>query len=200
MNIPIYARRWFGVGLISATVLTVGAIGAVRSGGLTSGEARRLIAHMPGFDLPRDAVRIKEVDAIGNSAVVVAQVETAFRLEQDPAGKWRVAEVRTGDYRWQNVDELARSLTEEKNAVAQAEIETISTAIESFHRARGFYPAVDTIAALMDSLQPHFLCRVIRTDPWHIPYSYKGSSSSFTLRSAGPDGKMETADDLVFTK
>ena len=200
MNTKTISRRWYGFALISLLALSAVAVGAIQSGALSAGEARKVIARMPGFELSRDAVRVKEITAVGNSAVVVAQVETAFRLERYTNGAWQVAEVRTGDNRWQKVDALARSLSEEKAAVARAEMETIATALESFKRARGFYVDGDGIALLIDHLQPDYLCRVIRVDPWHQPYSYSGTSTSFALRSAGPDGKLDTPDDLAYAK
>jgi hypothetical protein len=198
MKHSIFAHRWVGVLVVLCLASVAVVMGAVRSGGLSAGEARGLIARMPGFELPRDAVRVKEVSAVGNSAVVVAQVETAYKFEKDSQGKWRVAEVRTGDNRWQGVDELARSLGEEKVAVARAEMETIVTALEAFRRARGFYAEGENIAQLVDHLQPNYLCRVIRTDPWHHPYAYSGSGNTFSLRSAGPDGKLDTPDDIPY--
>ncbi len=56
------------------------ALRAGAAGDLTPKEARKLIARMAGIELPSDAVRVKEISVSGNSAVVVAQVETAFRL------------------------------------------------------------------------------------------------------------------------
>ena len=57
------------------------------AGDLTPKEARKLIARMAGIQLPSDAVRVKEISTTGNSAVVTAQVETAFRLVKDDKGK-----------------------------------------------------------------------------------------------------------------
>lgn len=160
-------------------------------------EARRLIARMAGIQLPSDAVRIKDVSSLGNSATVIAQVETAFRFEKDGKGKWRVAEIRTGDRRWEDVELLIKALNAEKTARAQAELESIATALESFRRERGSYPEAKTEAALIDSLNPRYLARVIRIDPWHQPYEYEGTSTSFVLRSAGSDGKANTSDDVT---
>ena len=69
------------------------------AGDLTPKEARKLIANLAGIKLPSDAVRVKDIETFGNSAVVTAQVETAFRLVKGDRG-WRVAEIRTGDRRW----------------------------------------------------------------------------------------------------
>ena len=167
------------------------------AGDLTPKEARRLIARMAGIQLPSDAVRIKEVSAMGNSATVVAQVETAFHFDKGGDGKWRVAEIRTGDRRWENVDMLVKALNAEKTARARAELESIATALESFRRERGFYVEAMTEAALIDNLNPRYLSRVVRIDPWHRPYEYEGTRTSFVLRSDGPDEKPNTADDVT---
>src|SRR5437660_8573160 len=83
------------------------------AGDLSPKEARRLIARMAGIELPSDAVRIKEISSFGNSATVVAQVETAFRFVKGDKDKWRVAEIRTGDRRWEDVEMLVRALNAE---------------------------------------------------------------------------------------
>ena len=170
------------------------------AGDLTPKEARRLIARMAGIQLPSDAVRIKEVSAMGNSATVVAQVETAFRFDKGGDGKWRVAEIRTGDRRWEDVDMLVKALNAEKTARARAELESIATALESFRRERGFYVEAKTEAALIDNLNPRYLSRVLRVDPWHRPYEYEGTRTSFVLRSDGPDEKPNTADDVTISR
>jgi hypothetical protein len=167
------------------------------AGDLTPREARKLIARMAGIELPSDAVRVKDISTAGNTAIVVAQVETAFRLVKDDKDKWRIAEIRTGDRRWEDLDTLMKALNVEKTARARAELESIATALESFRRERGFYIESKSEAALIDNLSPHYLARVIRVDPWHKPYEYEGERSSFVLRSNGPDGKPGTADDVT---
>lgn len=169
------------------------------AGDLSPKEARKLIASMAGIQLPSDAVRIKEISSMGNSVVVVAQVETAFRMVKGDKDKWRISEIRTGDRRWEDLDTLMRALNAEKTARARAELESIATALESFRRERGFYVESKSEAALIDNLSPRYLARVIRVDPWHQPYEYEGSRSGFVLRSAGPDGKADTPDDITVT-
>jgi len=172
----------------------------IAAGDLTPKEARKLIARMAGINLPSDAVRVKEVSAMGNSATVVAQVETAFRFDKGSDGKWRIAEIRTGDRRWEDVDLLVKALNAEKTSRARAELESIATALESYRREHGFYLESKTEAALIDSLNPRYLPSIIRVDPWHQPYQYEGTRGSFVLRSSGPDEKPNTADDVVVTK
>lgn len=164
---------------------------------LSSSQARKIIANLAGIKLPSDAVRVREVSSLGSSALVVAQVETAFRFVKGDDGKWRVAEIRTGDNRWEDVEMLVRAVNAEKTERARAELETLATALEAFRRERGFYVVAKSEGALVDHLNPRYLARVIRIDPWHNPYLYEGAQSAYTLRSAGADGKENTPDDVV---
>lgn len=184
------------VALVSAAAVFI-ATRTRAAGDLSPKEARKLIASMAGIQLPSDAVRVKEISTAGNSAVVVAQVETAFRLVKGDNDKWRIAEIRTGDRRWEDLDTLMKALNAEKTARARAELESIATALESFRRERGAYVESKSEAALIDNLSPRYLARVIRIDPWHQPYQYEGARTNFVLRSNGPDGKPDTADDVT---
>jgi len=183
--------------MASGTLFVAASAGA--AGDLSPREARKLIARMAGIELPSDAVRVKDISVTGNTGVVVAQVETAFRVVKDDQGKWRVAEIRTGDRRWEDLDILMKALNVEKTARAHAELDLIATALESFRRERGSYLESKSEAALIDSLNPKYLARVIRVDPWHNPYEYEGERERFTLRSTGPDGKANTTDDVTLT-
>lgn len=182
---------------LTCVVLTCAAFVAHAAGDLSAGEARKLIARMVGIELPSNSVRVKEISSLGSSAVVTAQVETAFRFVKGDDDKWRVAEVRTGDNKWEDIDMIARAINAEKVERARAEMESIATALESYRRERGHYVVAKSEAALIDHLNPRFLPRIIREDPWHKPYLYEGTQSGFTLRSSGIDGKENTPDDLV---
>lgn len=187
--------RWLTFVVLSVCLLAFNYAQAAAD--LSAGEARRLIARMAGIELPSNAVRVREVSSLGSSAVVTAQVETAFRFNRGEDGKWRVAEIRTGDNRWEDIDMIARAVNAEKTERARAELETIGTALEAFRRERGFYVAAKDGSALVDQLNPRYLARVIRIDPWHRPYQYEGTPERFTLRSGGVDGEANTADDVV---
>ena len=193
-NIIIFASTI----LVAACALAITSTRA--AGDLSAKEARRLIARMAGIQLPSDAVRIKDVSSLGNSATVTAQVETAFKFEKGSDGKWKVSEIRTGDRRWESVDSLTKALNAEKISRAQAELDSIATALEAFRRERGSYLESKSEAALIDNLNPRYLARVIRVDPWHQPYEYEGTRTTFVLRSAGPDEKPNTPDDVVISR
>lgn len=163
---------------------------------LSAKDARNLIAKMAGMDLPSDKVRVRSVSKTGSTAIVEAQVETAFRFVKTD-GKWRVAEIRTGDNRWEDVEVLARSIDVNKTEIANAEMEMIAKALDDYRRAQNGYVVSKDFATLIDNLNPRFLCRIIRYDPWHKPYLYEGTQTSYTIRSSGPDRKENTADDIV---
>ena len=185
---------------LSAACLLLALAYARAADELSASQARKLIANMAGAKLPTSAVRVREVSAMGSSAVVVAQVETAFRFEKGGDGKWRVAEIRTGDDRWEDVGAIERAVNSEKAERARAELETLATALEAYRRERGFYVVGEDERALEDHLNPRYLARILRVDPWHKPYLYDGARDSYTLRSAGPDGEENTPDDIVRQK
>ncbi len=161
--------------------------------------ARKLISRVAGIDLNKDAVKVqdKDISVLGSSATVVAQIETAFRFAHDERGEWRVAEIRTGNNKWEDVDLLVRAVNAEKQARARAELETLATALKAFRRERGFYPTTDNEAVVVDQLSPRYMKDTVRVDPWHTPYLYEGERDRFVLRSAGADAKANTADDLT---
>jgi hypothetical protein len=151
---------------------------------------------MAGIDLPTDNVRVRSVSVTSSTAIVEAQVETAFRFVKKD-DKWQITEIRTGDNRWEDVEMIARSINHEKTERAKAELESMATALEAFKRERGSYIISKEQSVLIDNLNPRYLSRIIRYDPWHKPYFYDGTGNSYTIRSAGPDGKENTADDVV---
>ena len=164
---------------------------------LNAKEARRLIARVAGIELKADAVRVKDISVLGTSAVVVAEVETAFRFSRGQDGRWRVGEIRTGDNRWEDVDLLAKAINVEKRERARAELEMMRVSLEAFRREQGFYVVADSHAVLIDHLSPRYMTGVVRLDPWHNPYEYEGTPDRFHLRSAGPDRIAGTTDDVA---
>ena len=79
---------------------------------LNSSRARGALRRMAGIELTNSAVRVKTItDASKTTANVTAELKTVFRLEQDDAGHWRVAEVRVAHDRWEDVALIANALS-----------------------------------------------------------------------------------------
>ncbi len=86
------------------------------------------------------------------------------------------------------------------------DIHNISEALEQFHTDNGRYPTTaeglqvlvqKPVGANLPNWQQ--ILTAIPVDPWGHPYHYEllsGATKDFDLRSDGPDGKPNTADDI----
>ena len=169
---------------------------------LTNKRARCLVATLLGISLPSDDVRIKEISPFGlslgseSAALVTALIRADFRLSRD-AGGWRVTEFKSGTRDWVRVADLPGAIDQAKRSTANDDLSTIARALGDFRRDRGYFVVSDRESVLIDHLSPKYLARVIRVDPWHRAYRYEGQADHYSIRSLGPDGKPNTADDIV---
>jgi hypothetical protein len=177
--------------------------GRARTSDLTNQRARCLVAHLFSIPLPSDAVRVKDISKLDlgtqPSAVAVTLVQADFRLEKDRSG-WQVVGFRSGNRDWTIVGSARNKLDSIKRDKTNADMNAIAAALEAFRKERGSFVISDKHSALIDSLTPRFLTRVIRLDSWQRPFHYHGERDHFTLRSFGPDGRESTADDLVLNR
>ena len=179
---------------LSVSIVTGGALARE----LGAREARDKIAAALGLDRP-ESVHIKSISAgVGGEAVVEAQFVAAFRFTSDKEGKWQPVEVRTGDRQWESLELIQTAIRKEKALRTTADLRSIATALEAYRRDTGFYVEANTGAALIDSLGTKYLLSIIRLDAWSHELKYKGSTNAYRLSSAGPDGKPDTSDDIVF--
>ncbi len=164
--------------------------------------ARCLVAELLGATLPSDQVRIKDISSLElpfcseSSALIEALVQVDFRFARD-SRRWQVSEFKSGSREWVRIDTLAIALNDVKRAAAASDLNTIASALNDFRRERGSFVVSDKQSVLIDHLNPHYLKRVIRLDPWHRPYQYEGAQDHFSLRSLGADGKPRTGDDIT---
>lgn len=78
---------------------------------LSASQARKAIRRIAGFELKSSEVRVKSVSGSSASAAdVAAEIRTVLKFEADKEGRWRVAEIRTGRDRWENIDLIANAL------------------------------------------------------------------------------------------
>jgi type II secretion system (T2SS) protein G len=169
---------------------------------LTTRLARCMVAALFGVTPPSDDVRIKEISPFGlsigkeSAALVTALVRADFRLARD-ASTWRVTAFKSGTRDWFNVSNLQLAIDQVKRTAANDELSVIAKALSDYRRDRGYFVVADKESVLIDHLSPKYLTRVIRVDPWHRPYQYDGQQDHYSLRSLGPDGKPNTADDVI---
>lgn len=166
--------------------------------------ARCLVAELLGVTLPSNQVRIRDLSLLElplgseTSALIEALVQVEFRFTRDARG-WQVSEFKSGGRQWVRIDTLAIALNDVKRAAAANDLNTIASALSNFHRERGSFVISDKQSVLIDHLNPQYLKRVIRLDPWHRPYQYEGAPNHFSLRSLGADGKPGTGDDIAIS-
>jgi len=95
-----------------------------------------------------------------------------------------------------------------RQAAAQSQIATLSTALDAFEVDTGYYPKGKN--GLVDLVQPPrdaqnwrgpYMKNDIPPDPWGHAYIYecpgKHNPSSYDLMSMGPDGRANTDDDIA---
>lgn len=78
-----------------------------------------------------------------------------------------------------------------------ASISTISTAAQAFEfRARRLPKSLDELTKGINDDVPLLKAGALN-DAWGVPFEYKLQGKMFEIRSAGPDGVMNTEDDLT---
>jgi len=122
--------------------------------------ARCLVADLFAVDLPSDAVRIKEISALGlgpqPSAVAVTLVQGNFRLAKD-SGNWRAVGVHTGNRDWVALDTVVPAVDSKKRTRTTDELNVIAAALDAFKKDRGSFVVSDRHSVLIDHLTPHYL-------------------------------------------
>ena len=165
---------------------------------ISNGHARDAILKIPQSELNDKDVNVAKVSMIGGSeAVVETQLKTAFRLEKSD-GKWVVREVRIGHSQWEKVDNLAMALQAVKTSETREMLSQIAEAIRKYRENTGNLPAFKDYVALSDRLSPRFMTPLIRLDSWRQPLeATQPDAGTILLRSAGPDGVMNSSDDIL---
>ena len=101
---PREPRRALVGFLVFLVLLTVVFSPAARAASLSANEARKLIAGVAGSSLKKGAVHVGAISTgAATNAEGTAEIELAFRFEQDDQADWHVAEFRTGQDSWEDV-------------------------------------------------------------------------------------------------
>ena len=160
-------------------------------------QVREQIRTIDNAELDAEAVEVTKVKQSGKQAIAEVTISTAVRMRKE-GDKWILQDVRLGDRRWESVGRILAAIEESRKEQTAREMEELKAGIERYVQTQGEVPRVQSFEELVDLLSPEFLPVVIRIDAWWNPYSYRfASASAYELRSAGPDGEFETADDLV---
>jgi len=173
---------------------------ACGGGELAKHTAQNLIVDIPEESLKKEDVDIVSVTQVsGSEAIVQTRLKTAFRLER-VRGKWVVREVCLGHGQWEKVNDLIQTLDFVRAEETRKMLDTIAEAIEKYRSENGRLPVFKDYVALSDLLSPKYMTPLIRLDGWRRPFeSELRDPNTIVIRSAGPDGKYNTTDDIVKT-
>lgn len=167
---------------------------------IANDNARDVILELPQSTLEKKDVEIiKVTQTSGAEAIAETQLKTAFRLEK-VKGAWIVREVRIGHGQWEKVNNLAAALEAAKADETRKMLDQVAGAVRKYLESTGRLPAFKDYIALSDLLSPQYLTPLIRLDSWRQPLeAERPNAETILLRSAGPDGKLGTADDIRHT-
>ncbi len=148
-------------------------------------------------EFSKKQVKVDDIKYMGNHAVATVTLKTAVKMiKQDD--QWVIDEVRIGDRRWEKAEFIIAVLNEKRTARTRSDLNTLSSGISQYRSQHSKLPPAKNFKELVDALAPDYLGQVTRLDAWSNPFSYRAISvSEYDLRSAGPDGKVDTADDLT---
>ncbi|HTY62743.1 MAG TPA: hypothetical protein VMG30_10845 [Acidobacteriota bacterium] len=167
---------------------------------ISNTHARDAILEQPQSALEKEDVAVvKIIQVSGSEAIAETQLKTAFRLEK-VNGKWVVREVRIGHNQWEKVDNLGKALSAVKTEDTRKMLDQIAEGIRKYREADGNLPPFKDYIALSDLLTPKYLTPLIRLDSWGQPLeATHPDPNTILLRSAGPDGRFGTPDDIRST-
>ena len=121
MRFPALIPTLIGLTLVAGIAVTA----TPSADQLNASTARSLIQTILGSDFKKDQVVVKSIkSASGDTPIVEAQVETAYRFSRDGRG-WKVAEVRLGDRHWESVELVDEAIRREKARRTQALLDRI---------------------------------------------------------------------------
>ena len=96
-------------------------------------------------------------------------------------------------------DGLVRAMQEGKASGARGDLQAIAIAITTLVGNEGNIPDASNIDELAAKLEPTYLHRVQRIDPWGTPYGYSQDGSGYKLKCAGKDKTFGNEDDMEIT-
>jgi hypothetical protein len=101
---------------------------------------------------------------------------------------------------WEKVSNLVQTLEAIKIEETRQLCDRIAEAIRGYQEANGTLPVFKDYIGLSDLLSPRYLTPLIRLDAWNRSLgAERTDSNSIVIRSAGPDGRFGTKDDIIRT-
>lgn len=160
----------------------------------------KAIQTFDGLSLKKEQIEILEIRELGDTIVAEIRVNTAVRLVKEKS-KWRIAEIRLADRKWENADHILMLLEKQRKEATRIRLEELNQGVHRYIESEGKVPSVRTSRELVDSLYPEFVDNLVCLDAWSNPLIYKALSiREYRLISVGADGIQGTSDDISLEK
>ena len=174
-------------------LLILALVGVEARAELSAKLARKLITRMAGIDIPSGAVRVKRISSANSSAEATAEINATFRLAPNTQGRWRVAELRVGQDRWEALGPVAALHTEVPSGACDVpELASRSNTTEpSTKRARCL------IAAVLGVQLPSDAVRIKSVAPFELPLASQPSAIVESLITVEVQFAQEKGNWLV---
>ncbi|MEW5974343.1 MAG: hypothetical protein AB1898_00930 [Acidobacteriota bacterium] len=140
--------------------------------------------------------RIEQTDQ--EHAVAEADLKLAFKFSKTAGADWQIEAIRLGDRDWLDMDVFLEALDQVRSGNTKDLLGKLVDGCQRYRQKDGSLPRASDIVKLTDLLVPEFMAEVIRYDAWnHELQVREQGTSGLEIRSAGPDGNLGTADDIV---
>lgn len=161
-------------------------------------QIREQVRTAGGANLEKGRIEILEVTEYESHAIAEIQITTSIKMKK-AGDDWVLEEVRLGDRRWERVDRIIAVLNGRRADAARSDLQAISEGLDLYLQEHGSVPQLQDFRNLMDLLAPRYAPSVIRIDPWWNDYYYRPIDlQAYELRSLGPDGVLNTEDDVIY--
>lgn len=166
-------------------------------GPVSSRVVREQVASLGGAQLSPDDVQVERIiQQTSSQAVAEFTVQMAGEYVRNADGDWELVSIRLGSDDWVDLARFEAALTQVEIEETTSNLRMLADGVEAYQRANGTWPEVTSGASLPDLLHPTFVPDLIRDDAWGETFLYEASTSTFRVRSSGPDRRHGTDDDI----
>ena len=159
-------------------------------------QTRDQVRKLCNAELDENQVTVFNVREVGNSATAEVEITTAVKMRRED-DKWLLEEIRIGSRNWETIERLEKAVDQLRIEDTMAAMGQVMEAARKYRSEEKEFDFNLDYPALIDLIYPVYLSFPAREDAWNNPYTLLVTEEGMQIRSAGPDGKVGSKDDLV---
>jgi len=159
-------------------------------------QTRDQVRKLCNADLDEKQVTVFNVKKVGDLATAEVEITTAVKMHKED-DKWLIQEVRIGNRNWEEVDRLEKAVNQLRIEDTMAIMKKVMEAAQKYRSERNEFGYNLDYPALIDLIYPTYISIPAREDAWNNPFTFLVTAEALQIRSAGPDGRVGSKDDLV---